>query len=226
MVVAADADMACENALQRWMQEQIRTARGVRKQRLKQELSFAEMLFLRNVWWVAFGSFDHLYAQYEVRDFKDGMRYLDFAYIKNGVRLCIEIDPYGTHAQKLSRWEFDDQLDRQNDLILDDWKVLRFSLDQLDKNPRKCQQKIQQGLGKWGTVLDSSLPAHPIDQAIVKLLKNADTPLAPADIARITGWNNSTIAKHLRNLLESGFVTLAKNGQKRNTKYLINQNKK
>ncbi len=223
MVVAANMDSAFDHAHQRWMQEHIRAAKGERKRKLLEGLSFAENLFVRQ-WWEAFGNFDHLHPQYEVRDFKDGVRFIDFAYIHAGVRLCIEIDPFGTHAPRnLSRWDYDDGLDRHNDLVLDEWRVLRFSLDQLKEKPRKCQQKLQQCLGKWGAVRDPSLPQHPIDQAIVNLLRTTDNALSSSDIARILGWSNSTIARRLRQLLSLQYVTADSEGQIRKTKYRFNR---
>jgi len=222
MVVSKETDIAFENAYGRWLQEQIRTAKAGRKQKLQQGLTFPEKLFARNVWWTAFGNFDHLHAQYEVRDFKDGVRYVDFVYIKNGIRLCIEIDPFGTHGHNLSRWNFDDNLDRQNDLVLDDWKVLRFSLDQIQEKPRKCQQKLQQGLGKWGAVRDPMLPSNPIDQAIVACMLRREEPLSPIEVSRELGWHRSTIARHMDKLSTNNRVLIAKSGNSRITKYTIN----
>ena len=75
-------------------------------------------------------------------DFKDGKRYLDFAYIRPGFRICIEIDGYGPHLKNSSRWQFSDSLERQNQLVIDGWTVLRFSYDQVKEKPRRCQQFV------------------------------------------------------------------------------------
>lgn len=188
-------------------------------------LSFAENLFVRQ-WWEAFGNLDHLHPQYEVRDFKDGVRFIDFAYLHTGVRLCIEIDPYGTHApHNLSRWEYDDGLDRHNDLVLDEWKLLRFSLDHLKEKPRKCQQKLQQCLGKWGAVRDLSLPANPIDLAIIRYMLRQEVPHSPIEVAKELGWNKSTIAKHMETLVASHHLVPGSNNKRRTTKYMINSAK-
>ncbi|WP_258881403.1 hypothetical protein [Paenibacillus sp. sptzw28] len=73
--------------------------KGESKDRLTAGLGHAEKIFLSNVWWPAFGNFNELHPEYEVKDFKDGVRYLDFAYFKRDVslKLCIEIDGFGTH---------------------------------------------------------------------------------------------------------------------------------
>jgi very-short-patch-repair endonuclease len=49
---------------------------------------------------------------------------------------------------KLSRQQFSDQLIRQNHLIIDGWKVLRFSLDDVKERPRMCEQLVQQFMGR------------------------------------------------------------------------------
>jgi very-short-patch-repair endonuclease len=55
--------------------------------------------------------------------------FIDFAFIRGHVRLAIEIDGYGPHLQKITRSQFSDQWIRQNHLMLDGWKLLRFSFD-------------------------------------------------------------------------------------------------
>lgn len=221
MVAEATADTPYDQAYQRWLQKHIRAAKGERKQKLMQGLTHAEILFVRQ-WWEAFGNFDHLHPQFEVRDFKDGVRFIDFAYIHAGVRLCIEIDPFGTHARNVTRWEYDDGLDRHNDLVLDEWRVLRFSLDQLKEKPRKCQQKLQQCLGKWGAVRDSSLPQHPIDQAIILYMLRHEAPISPIKVSRELGWHRSTISRHMDRLAETQHLIAVRIGKRKTTKYTIN----
>jgi hypothetical protein len=82
MVVEIDFDPIFEAAYQRWLQENIRISKGEHKKRLSQGLGYSEKTFLARVWWPAFGTFQHLYPEFEVRDFKDGVRFLDFSYIQ------------------------------------------------------------------------------------------------------------------------------------------------
>ncbi|WP_426901554.1 hypothetical protein [Rossellomorea vietnamensis] len=39
-----------------------------------------------------FQHFRFLHPEYEINDFKDGKRYLDFAYIRPTMQICFEID--------------------------------------------------------------------------------------------------------------------------------------
>ncbi|TMV49655.1 DNA-binding response regulator [Paenibacillus mesophilus] len=141
--------MSYEAYYERFMLRHMEEAGEMRCRRLKDGLGHAEKLFLQQVWWPAVGHFDYLHPEYEVMDFKDGVRYLDFAYIRAPYQVCIEIDGYGPHGRDLSRWQFADNLLRQNHLVLDGWKVLRFAYDELTDKPRRCQQTVQQLLGRW-----------------------------------------------------------------------------
>ncbi|WP_276353519.1 DNA-binding response regulator [Cohnella caldifontis] len=225
MAVVRHEDASFEAAYQRWMEYHIRRSTGERKRRLQQGLSYSSKLFVRNLWWPAIGNLDDLHPEYEVHDFKDGSRFLDFAIILDGLVLCIEIDDYGTHARNLTRWQFDDHLDRQNDLVLDDWKILRFSVDRIKDNPRHCQLKIQQALGKWGNAKPVLPTTDPIDLAIVKLLSSRGTSMSPIEISKLLGWNNCTIALHLRKLSSEQIVFPEKAGKKRMTRYILNPNR-
>jgi hypothetical protein len=133
-----------------FLREHARSRQGERFRRLTEGHGFAEKLFAEQVWWPAFGNFDDLHPEYEISDFRDGSRFLDFAWLRNTVRLAIEIDGFGPHSQKISRSQFSDQWMRQNHLIIDGWKVVRlFSYDDVKERPRMCEQLIQQFMGKW-----------------------------------------------------------------------------
>jgi hypothetical protein len=84
--------------------------------------SHAEKLMLENVWWPAFGHFDHLHPEYEVNDYFDGKRYIDFAFIRSGLYIAIEVDPYGTHHLKLDKRQYSNQWVRQMHLFNDSWR--------------------------------------------------------------------------------------------------------
>jgi hypothetical protein len=130
-----------------FLQEHLNLAAGERKRRLRQGLGYAEKLFLEQIWFIAIGHFKDLHPEYEVKDFKDGSRFLDFAYLRKPYRICIEIDGFGPHYRDLNRWGFIDQTFRQNDLIVDRWLVFRFPVDAMKEQPRRCQQYLQQIMG-------------------------------------------------------------------------------
>lgn len=131
-----------------WLQKHTKRRRGERLRRLKEGHGHAEKLFVETVWLPAIGSFERLHPEYEVFDFKDGSRFLDFAYIHGQLRICIEIDGYGSHRRDADRRQFADELNRQNHLVIDGWRVIRFAYDDVREKPRQCQQILQQLFGR------------------------------------------------------------------------------
>jgi len=141
-------DEKFEAAYEEWMREQRRSSTRERLRRLTEISNYAEKLFLASVWWPSFGRFTNLHAEFQVTDFKDGFRFIDFAYIAEGFKVCIEIDGYGTHGKEANRRRFSDHLLRQNHLVIDGWIALRFPFDDLRENPLACQQILQQLFGR------------------------------------------------------------------------------
>ncbi|WP_342773073.1 DUF559 domain-containing protein [Paenibacillus flagellatus] len=122
-----------EQAYQQWLLMHRKVRSGERKRRLDEGHGHAEKRFAETVWWPAFETFDHFHPKYEISDFKDGTRFLDFAYLRGTVRICVEIDGYGSHQRDIDRRKFSDERTRQNHLVIDGWKVIRFSYDDVRK---------------------------------------------------------------------------------------------
>lgn len=228
MVQIANAEIPmtddCRRAYEAWMSHQIASAAGERRRRLDSDSNYAEKLFVVKVWWPAFGHFDRLHAEYEVRDFKDGWRYLDFAYRTESFKICIEIDGFGAHWRDVDRTRFSDHLRRQNHLVIDGWYVLRFSFDDIKERPRMCQQIIQQLMGKLGS---QSQPRNqpalpPTAQAIMNLAHSYDGPITPKLAAARLGIHRTTAIRHIRSLVKKELLVPARKDVKRICHYRIN----
>lgn len=205
-----------------WMERHIGRSKGEAKRRLV-EHGHAERMFLRQVWWPAFGSFEGLYPEYEVRDFKDKWRYLDYAYLSQGFKVCIEIDGYGSHWRDADRWRFADHLMRQNQLVIDGWLVLRFSYDDVMEKPRRCQQTVQQLLGRRG-LTDKGLhqTLQPTEQAILRAAFGSLGEVKVVQIAATFGIYRKTAAKHLKALAAKGYLLPVKPDGRRICRYKVN----
>lgn len=181
--------------------------------RLEEGHGHAERLFLEQVWWPAVGHFDTLVPEYEIQDFRGGVRYLDFAWLRKPYRICLEIDGYGPHVRDISRWQHADHLQRQNDLVMDDWIVLRFAYDDVRERPRRCEQTLQQALGKW---FGHTVPSVHLDQEEKKvvqfMISKGEATLA--SIAEHLQVCTKTARKHLTNLMDKRVIEPA-SGQKR-----------
>ncbi|WP_456272461.1 DNA-binding response regulator [Bacillus sp. AK031] len=201
--------MGFEEEYQAFMNSHLQTRTGERLRRLQEGHKHAEMLFLKQVWWPLFQHFRYLHPEYEVNDFKDGKRYLDFAYIRPTMQICFEIDGYGPHLQKISRWQFSDSLERQNQLVIDGWTVIRFSYDQVKEKPRRCQQIIQQVIGRWlGDELDQ-ITLSLVEKEVLRLAIRKGEAISPIEVAEYVNLSTRTVSKILSQLVDKQMLTPA-----------------
>ena len=194
--------MRFEEEYQTFMQTHLQARTGERLRRLQEGHKHAEMLFLKQVWWPLFYHFRYLHPEYEINDFKDGKRYLDFAYIRPAIRICFEIDGYGPHSQNISRWQFSDSLERQNQLVIDGWTVIRFSYDQVKEKPRRCQQIVQQVIGRWlGDELDQTTLSL-VEKEVLRLAIGKGEAISPKEVEKHLKLSDKTVRKIISQLVE------------------------
>jgi very-short-patch-repair endonuclease len=214
--------MGFEDEYQIFMNTHLQARKGERLRRLREGHGQAEKLFLVKVWWPLFYHFQHLHPEYEIDDFKDGKRYLDFAYIRSGVRICFEIDGYGPHLKDISRWQFADQLDRQNQLLLDGWMVIRFSYDRVIERPRHCQQITQQMIGKMlGQELEQ-FPLTPTEKEVVRFAMKKGAPFTPTEICALLNRGDKFVRDILGVLVEKKLLKPF-GGKQRIRSYKLNE---
>jgi len=194
------------DSYQAWISKQLRTGTGERHRRLREGLGHAEQLFAQTVWLPAVGHYEHLHAEYAVNDFRDGVRYIDLAYLRPPHKIAIELDGFGPHARDLDRRAFADGLMRQNHLVLDGWLVLRFAYDDIKQHPRTCQQILLQMLGRlYGSEPgDRTLSLQ--QREVLRLAELSGKPLKPADVASHLDVGIKSARKLLHGLLQSGHL--------------------
>ncbi|MCM3664477.1 DNA-binding response regulator [Mesobacillus subterraneus] len=194
--------MGFEEEYQTFMNAHLQKRNGERLRRLQEGHNEAERMFLRQVWWPLFYHFRYLHPEYEVNDFKDGKRYLDFAYIRPAIRICLEIDGYGPHMRNISRWQFADNLERQNQLVIDGWTVIRFSYDQVKEQPRRCQQIVQQVIGRWlGDELDQTSLSL-VEKEVLRLAIRKGEAIFPIEVEDYLNLSDKTVKKVLSQLVD------------------------
>lgn len=193
---------------------------GERLRRLEEGHQQAEQLFLKQIWWPLFHHFQYLHPEYEVDDFKDGKRYLDFSYLRPGVRICFEIDGYGPHSRNISRWQFADNLERQNQLVIDGWTVIRFSYDQVKERPRRCQQIVQQVVGKWLGNESNQASLSLNEKEIIRLAIRKGEAIFPKEVEAHLKLSDRTVQRLLSELVAKKVLVPA-SGAKRIRSYRV-----
>ncbi|MFI8576965.1 DNA-binding response regulator [Rossellomorea aquimaris] len=212
--------MGFEEEYQAFINAHFQERKGERLRRLQEGHSQAEMLFLKQVWWPSFYHFRYLHPEFEINDFKDGKRYLDFAYIRPAIRICFEVDGYGPHLKNISRWQFSDNLERQNQLVIDGWTVIRFSYDQVKEKPRRCQQVVQQVIGRWlGDGLDQTTLSY-AEKEVLRLAIRTGKAISPIEVEKYLKLSDKTVKKLLTQLVNKKMLIPA-SGIKRIRSYRL-----
>lgn len=160
-----------------------------------------------------------MHPEYEVSDYRDGSRFIDFAYIRSPYLIGFEVDGYGDHHRHASRRKFGDDRFRQNYLALDRWIIFRFSYDDIRDTPRKCQQFIQQMLGKlYGvsrtSISDLELPANLRELLRWALGHGQEFVFSPKEAARLLKVSQNTIYIYLNQLRTMELIEQASGGQR------------
>ncbi len=146
--------------------------------------------FLRDVWWPAFGSFEELHPQYELRDAEGMPCRLDFAYLRPPFRMGVEV--IGPSAQGASR------TDR---LSADLWIVLRFSIDDVKEDPVRCRRTLIGALDRLRREGASDGSLTPSEKEVVRLAARSVRPTNPADVMRALQVSDKTARALLKSLV-------------------------
>jgi len=209
-----------DQALNDWLQKNISEEKNHRRRELlKQGLGHGTVEFLRQVWYPTIGNFEHLYPEWEVRDFTNGYRYLDLAFMPAGAKGGIEIQGYGPHARDLDVRRFKDLCWRHSLLALDGWTFLPIAYLSIKDETKQCQQLILSFIGKF---LSSELPSHLswLEAETVRFSRRILRPITPLELANHLSISDRHARKILHSLVEQQILVVA-SGKERARTYML-----
>ncbi|APO47759.1 transcriptional regulator [Paenibacillus xylanexedens] len=185
--------------------------------RLENGLEHGTLEFLRSVWFPVMKNFNHLQPEWEVRDFHNGYRYLDLAYMPgNGVKGGIEIQGYGPHARDLDVRRFKDLCWRHCLLTLDDWIFLPIAYLSIKDEPKRCQQLVLSFMGKFiATDVQTSL--NWIEAETVRYARRIIRPFAPSELATHLRITDQHARRVLHSLIDQQVLHVASGAQRYRT---------
>lgn len=186
-----------EQKFEEWMQLNIENEANPRRlELLEKGLGHGTVEFLRSIWFPTIKNFDHLYPEWEVRDFNNGYRYVDLAYMPGSVKGGIEIQGYGPHARDIDVRRFKDLCWKHSLMALDGWIVLPVAYLSIKDEPRRCQQLVLSFIGSFiSTEVLSGLTY--LEAEIIRYARRRLRPFTPLELSdhlRITD-------RHARRLL-------------------------
>ncbi|WP_391573664.1 hypothetical protein [Cohnella sp.] len=192
-----------ETEYRSWIERHIHESRGERQRRIKERHGFGEKLFLEQAWWPVVGSLDGLYPEYEFVDTHGKYIYMDYGYIRDPRLTCIECDGFGSHARDIDRNTFTRGLDRQNEISLASWNILRFSVDKLKEDPADCQRYIRRMMEEWYRQERAGLLELPLYQReIVRLAARSVNPITVEMACDSLGKKEKFVRKEVKELSE------------------------
>jgi len=192
-----------ESEYRAWQERHIGESRGERLRRIKERHGFGEKAFLEHTWWPVVGSLNDLHPEYEFIDARGKYCYLDYAYIRDPGPTCIECDGFGTHARDIDRYSFTRGLDRQNEIVLAGWNILRFSVDKLKEDPVDCQSFVRRMMEEWYGQERPGLLELPLYQReIVRLAARSANPVTVEMACDCLGKKEKFVRGEIRKLME------------------------
>ncbi|MFC0559542.1 transcriptional regulator [Halalkalibacter alkalisediminis] len=209
-----------EQALNKWVQFNLLEERNSRRREiLEKGLGHGTIEFLRSIWFPTVGNFDHLFPEWEVRDFNNGYRYLDLAYRPGDAKGCIEIQGYGPHARDLDVRRFKDLCWRHSLLALDGWTLLPIAYLSIKHEPKQCQQLILAFIGKF---LSTDTPSHlsSLEAEVVRYARRLLRPITPLEISAHLRISDRHARRILHKLVNLQILRVA-SGQERVRTYLL-----
>ncbi|WP_239617857.1 DNA-binding response regulator [Cohnella mopanensis] len=196
-----------ESEYRSWLNKHIAQSTGERLRRLKERHGFGEKLLLEQAWWPVVQSLDDLHPEYEFVDPDGNYYFMDYAYLRLPKPTCLESDSFSSHARDADRGTFSRGLDRQNEIVLAGWNILRFSIDKLKDNPQACQKHIRRMLQIWYGEDESN--AHELSlyqREIIRLATRSANPITVTMVCRCLGKKKTFVRHQLIGLVEKGII--------------------
>jgi hypothetical protein len=191
----------------KWLSMHKANASGERLRRLVKGHGFGEKLLLQQCLWPVLGSLDDLHPEYEFIDSEGNYYYMDYAYLRRPKPTCLEADGFSTHARDADRDTFSRGLDRQNEIVLSDWNILRFSIDKLKEDPKSCQRKVEKMLIEWyGETPGQLVTLSLYQREIVRLCTASATAITPAMVSACLGKSDRFVRDQLHLLMKMGVL--------------------
>lgn len=209
-----------ETKMNEWLSRQIAEEQYPRRRELLQKgIGHGTIEFLRTVWYPAVGSFNHLYAEWELRDYGNRYRYLDLAYMPSGAKGCIEIQGYRSHARDIEASRFKDLCMKQAYLTLDGWLFLPIAYLSIVDEPEVCKHLALTFVGKFiSAPMNQSLDW--VDQETVRFARGLMRPFTSAELALYLQRSDRQ-ARRILNKLTAMNMLVVENGQQRYRTYQL-----
>ncbi|QGQ94839.1 DNA-binding response regulator [Paenibacillus psychroresistens] len=216
-----------EKEYRKWMDVHVAKRKGERRRKLAEGSNHAEKEMLRHIWWAAFGNFEFLHPEYEITDFFQGQRFLDFVYIRGPIRIVFEIDGYGPHLRDISRRQFCDERVRQMHLTNDNWIVIRIGFDDIKERPRLWIGLLQQMMGRlFGNPEQQLTQVDYLEREVIRFAIRENRAIKLRDLEKLFSFRYRAARTVIDRLVAKQWLIPASGGKERVHSWEVNVNNK
>ncbi|MBO9598384.1 MAG: hypothetical protein J7559_11285 [Cohnella sp.] len=203
---------------QKFLQEQIRSASGIRQEMLKKhgagERKLLELL------WSVFRSFDGFVLEYEIVTSTGVRNFIDVFYLP--LRIAFEAEGFVVHAEKVTRDRFDSERNKIRSIGTAGLTYFPFSWDEMDKKPETCRRAIYEILGRRSS---GATPQYkelsPNEREVLRLGLREDSGFDIADVRGTLRCSGGLARKVLKQLVDKHLLHPAKPDAKRVHRYVL-----
>lgn len=105
--------------------------------------------------------------------------------------------------------------------MIDGWKVIRLSCDDIQEKPRLCQQMLQQLMGRWFGDGQFPIKLSWKQKEIVRVALRSSVPVTPAEVSSQLGISDRYARDLLHQLVDMEML-LPASGTQRVRSYRLN----
>ncbi|MBA9084206.1 very-short-patch-repair endonuclease [Fontibacillus solani] len=199
--------MNFEDSHDAFIQYHLKKRTGERRGRLGRGHREAEKLFCQNVWWPLRGNFDGLHPEFEVLDWRGMSYFCDFVWLKQPLKLVIEIKGFGPHVRDMDRQKYCNELNRETFLSSMGYQVISFAYDDVAHRPEICITLLRMVLGRFQSSSSPISLESLIEREIIRLAYSLSRPLRPIDVKTHLDINHRTAVRTLQSLASKGIFS-------------------
>ncbi|WP_027084947.1 MarR family transcriptional regulator [Cohnella panacarvi] len=205
---------------QKFLQEQIRNASGMRLEMIKKH-GVGEKKLLELLWSV-FRSFDGFVLEYEIVTSTGVRNFIDVYYLP--LRIAFEAEGFVVHAEKITRDRFDSERNKIRSIGTAGLTYYPFSWDEMDKKPEACRRAIYELLGHRSSGTSKQYKElSPNEREVIRFCLRVDSRIDVADVRDMLGCSSGLARKVLKELVDKQLLRPAKPEARRQHRYLLDQ---
>jgi hypothetical protein len=203
----------------KFLEEQRRSASGVRLEHLQKDLT-GEKKLLNEVLWPVLKSFDGLIMEHEIVSMSGVRIYIDVFY--EPLKLAFESEGYIAHAENITRDRFSFERMRIRTMLTYGYKFIPFSWDELDKKPEACRRSVYEIIGRITSIREHG-HSHLLvnEREVIRYALGLNRPIRLNDVCQCLQLGPEAARAILRRLLEKKLIKSIGNGMLRHHKYLL-----